>query len=114
MLMQDAENRSAVILYVSVFASLILLGSIWYFFFYSKRNALQLHVPIYPFFQNAGRTAIELAQTSNGKDTSSLLAYLSNLNQLTSIEFEEMVGEALKRRGCSDMRKIAHESDKGW
>ena len=25
-----------------------------------------------------------------------------------------MVGEALKRRGCSDMQNIAHESNKGW
>jgi len=114
MLTQDAENVSAFILYVSIFGSLISLGYLWYYFFYSKRNPIQLRVPIYPFFQSAGRTATEMVQTSNDKDTSSLLAYLINMAQLTSTEFEEMVGEALKRRGCSDMQNIAHESNKGW
>jgi hypothetical protein len=53
-----------------------------------------------------------MIQASNGKDTSSLLAYLINIDLLTPTEFEEMVGEALRRRCCSDCRTQITAGDK--
>ncbi|MHA1511618.1 MAG: B-box zinc finger protein [Promethearchaeota archaeon] len=58
MLILQAETR-AVILYVSIFASLVILGYIWYLLFHSNRKEIQIQVPIYPFFQSVGGTAEE-------------------------------------------------------
>ncbi len=59
MLILQAATLIDIIWYISFFALFIILGYIWYFFFYSKRKEIQIQVPIYPFFQSAGRTAEE-------------------------------------------------------
>lgn len=114
MLIQDSQTSFMVTLYVSVFASLVILGSIWYYFFNSKRKVIQLLVPIYPFFQSAGRSATEMIRPSNTNDTSSLLAYLSNIGQLTPSEFKEMVAEVFKHKGWTDIQTTLGVTDKGW
>ena len=114
MLILQSET-TAVISYVSIFASLVILGYIWYLLFHSNRKEIQLQIPIYPFFQSAGRNvAGKIIYSSNADDTSSLYASLINIDQLTSIEFEEMVVETFLSNGWTNIENISSVNEKGW
>ena len=115
MLIIQSETLNAVIWYISIFASLVILGCIWYFLFHSRRKEIQLQVPIYPFFEFAVRTVEGgITQSSNIKDTSSLYSYLINIDQLTQKEFEEMVVETFKHEGWTNLEITSRDNDKGW
>ncbi|MCK5347613.1 MAG: restriction endonuclease, partial [Candidatus Heimdallarchaeota archaeon] len=63
---------------------------------------------------SAGRSATEMIRPSNTIDTSSLLAYLSNIGQLTKSEFKEMVVEVFKHKGWKDIKTTLVVTDERW
>ncbi|MHA1519870.1 MAG: restriction endonuclease [Promethearchaeota archaeon] len=111
----STQETTIFTVYVVAFALATALGIILYRLFHSDREEIQLEVPRYPFFQSARCTAAErITHPTKASNASTLYAYLCNIGNLTQDEFEVMVVEAFKLKGCRNIQSIFHSNKKGW
>ncbi|MHA1673523.1 MAG: restriction endonuclease [Promethearchaeota archaeon] len=111
----STQETTNFISYVVAFALATALGIILYRLFHSDREEIQLEVPSYPFFKSAGRTAADgITHSQNSENTSTLYAYLCNIDKLTPVEFEFMVVETFKLKRWEKIQAISQTNKKGW
>ncbi len=109
------NEAQKLLIYAVAFAVMTLIGTILYRLLNTNAKKIKIQVPLYPFFQSAGSVFEEKASHSPiTKDTSSLYAYLINIDQLTSFEFENMVVDALEHKGWTNLQSKSNSNNSKW